>query len=320
MIRHNPIRSVGSGVLLLGLAVMCSCRPESTPTTSGPTTRSTPKPLRIFVSIPPQRYFVTRVGGNRVDVSVLLPPGQSPATYEPTPKQMVRLADAQVFFQIGVPFERQVVAKLGAALEDLNIVDTNEEIELREMTATCDHDHDENAGHHQHNGGQDPHVWMNPRLVKLQAQTVCRELCRLDPLHREEYVQGLRSLEANLDDLDTRIAADLAPFRGREFYVFHPAFGYFAEAYGLEQVAIEAGGKQPTAKQLVALTDRAGVAGARLIFVQPQFDRRNAETVARQIGGAVVPMDPLAEDYIDNMRDIASKIKMAMLSPPRGEP
>ena len=237
------------------------------------------------MSIPPQKCFVEKVGGERVHVSVLLAPGQSPHTYEPTPKQIVSLSKARVYFRIGVPFEKQVVAKIGEAIKGFNIVDTcqgirqramtAEEIaaEIHEATSTGHHDEEghsrdnDHKSHHHDEGELDPHVWMNPRLVKIQAGNIRDELIRLDPDHRNEYELNCRAFEKELDLLDARIMASLASLHGREFFVFHPGFGYFADAYGLKQVAVETGGKQPTAKQLGELIERARRAGVKLIFV-----------------------------------------------------
>jgi zinc transport system substrate-binding protein len=259
---------------------------------------------------------VERVGGKYVDVSVLLSPGQSPATYEPTAKQMVKLARSRAYFRIGVPFEEQVVGKLAATIKDPQMVDLREGIELRPEDVHCSHTHEgattPNSDHHHHHAEHDPHVWMNPRLVKILAETICAALCRLDPEHRDDYEANRDSFSAELDRVDAEISAALTPLRGKEFYVFHPAFGYFADAYGLKQVAIEAGGRQPTAKLLTALIERAKGAGVRLIIVQPQFDTRNAETVAKHIGGAVVPLDPLTEDYVANLLHVASTLKKVL--------
>jgi len=298
------------GALLLAMVVLSSCRRDTA------STQSAAGALCVFVSIPPQRYFVERVGGEYVTVSVLLRPGQSPHTYDPTPKQMVELASAQIFFRIGVPFEKQVITKVAATLKDLRIVDTREGIDAV-IADTADHaDHgvapDSDHEHHGRHNEPDPHIWMNPRLVKRQARTICRELCLLAPTHREAFERNCAAFEAELDRVDARIAEALAPLRGREFYVFHPAFGYFAEAYDLKQVAVEVGGKQPTAKQLQELIAQARIAGVKLIFVQPQFTKRGAEAVALAIGGAVVPLDPLAENYIENLLDVASKVEMAL--------
>ncbi len=308
-----------SSAVWVGVFVSCSaCTP------AGDNAAQSSRRLRVFVSIPPQKYFLERIGGEHVDVSVLVPPGQSPHTYEPTSKQMVDLSAARAYFRIGLPFEERVVRKLGAVLEHLNILDTNEGIQLRSMRNVTDHADHSHHGHGEgcHHGEDelDPHVWMNPRLVKLQARTICRELSRLAPACREAFEGNLRSFETDLDRVDAKIAAALAPLRGRAFYVFHPSFGYFAEAYGLRQVAVEASGKEPTAKQLGALIAQAREDGVRLIFVQPQFATSSAEAIAEHIGGAVIPMDPLAEGYIDNLLDVAGKIEAALRGSAEGGP
>jgi zinc transport system substrate-binding protein len=302
-------------ILLVPIGALCSCRQD----TRAASTQSASAPLSVYVSIPPQKHFVERIGGPHVRVSVLLPPGQSPATYEPTPKEVVSLARASVYFRIGVPFEKHLVDKIAAAMKGLNVVDTRKGIELRTGHACCDHSHEHADGHHHHHE-QDPHTWMNPRLAKVQADTIHKALCEVDPAHRADYERNWRALAADLDKVDKRIAAALAPLRGKEFFVFHPAFGYFAEAYGLKQVAIETGGKQPSAKQLAALIEGAKKARVRLIFVQPQFDKRNAEVVAKEIGGAVVTLDPLAENYVDNLLHVASQIQVALGATPTKEP
>ncbi|MBN1341644.1 MAG: zinc ABC transporter substrate-binding protein [Phycisphaerae bacterium] len=304
-------RMVGLSAAIAPL-ILASC--DRTP----PSTRPTDATLAVYVSIPPQKYFVRRIGGDHVNVSVLLAPGQSPHTYEPTPKEMVRLSQARAFFRVGLPFEKHVVEKIAQAMKNLTIVDTRKGIEL---LAAAEHEHDDDAhpDHAHHHPEQDPHTWMNPRLAKVQADTIRDALCEIDPANAPTYRGNCSALLAELDAADAKIAKALAPLRGKEFYVFHPAFGYFAQAYGLKQVAIESGGKQPTAKQLTNLIDRAKAAGVKLIFVQPQFDRRNAETVAHAIGGAVVPLDPLAEDYVQNLLHVAATVQKTLSVDVKGE-
>jgi zinc transport system substrate-binding protein len=297
---------------LLMMLVIGSCRPAapaSRPAT--PAAEPSDRPIPVFVSIPPQKCFVERVGGEHVRVSVVLAPGQSPHTYEPTSKQLVHLGAARLYFTIGFPFEKQLAGKVASTFKDLKLVDTREGIDLRMMTED-EEEADEHGGEQHEHQLPDPHVWMSPRLVKVQARTICRALGRLDPSHGAEYEVNCRAFEADLDRVDAKIAAALAPLRGREFYVYHPAFGYFADAYGLKQVAVEQGGKQPTAKQLAALIAQAKTAGVRLVFVQPQYAKKNAETLAAEIGGAVVSLDTLAEDYVGNLLDVAEKIQKAL--------
>lgn len=274
---------------------------------------SEPKRIPAFVSILPQKYFVERVGGDRVDVSVLVGPGRSPATYEPTPRQMSDLAAAHVFFRIGVPFEKSLMPKIRSLQDDLVIVDLRKGIELRRLRSEHDHgDHEAEGDHSHESGAPDPHIWLDPVLVKTQAETIRNALSRIDPAHAEIYEKNLKAFQADLDRINARIAEVLAPLKGKTVFVFHPAYGYFTDRYGLKQKAVETGGKEPSAKQLANLIDEAKRSNVKVIFVQPQFDQQNAKTIAKAIGGAVVSLDPLASDYLENLRGMASKIEEAL--------
>lgn len=257
--------------------------------------------VRAFVSVPPQAYFVERVGGPHVEVEALVAPGQSPHTFEPAPRQMAKLSEAQVYFGIGVPFEKTLLEKIEGAFKRLRVVDTRAGAQLRAMTAP-----------HEHGGEPDPHLWLNPRLVKIMAADICASLKDLDPAHARDYEANLRAFLEDLDELDSRIAAALTPLAGREFFVYHGAFSYFAHAYGLKQVAVQIGGKEPGAKRLAALIERAKKGNVRVIFVQPQFSTASAEAVAGAIGAKVVAIDPLAKDYLKNLEETARKITEAL--------
>ena len=134
-------------------------------------------------------------------------------------------------------------------------------------------------------------------------------LVRLDPEGREIYGRGYGDLVEDLQSLDRRIARILEPVKGEPFFVFHPSFGYFAEDYGLQQIAVETGGAEPSARQLARLIEEARERGVRVIFVQPQFSQKSAETIASEIGGAVVPIDPLARDYVENLGKMARAVE-----------
>lgn len=251
----------------------------------------TGQPLRVIVSIPPQTYFVERIGGIHVTISVLVKPGQSPATYELTAKQMAGLAEADVFFRIGVPFEERLVGKLESTLKDLNVVDTRQGIHLRSIDGAHHH------GHGHALSGSDPHIWLNPALVAIQAETIARELIRLDSAHARDYLANLESFEADLDSLDQRIRELLRPFAGERFYIFHASYGYFADAYGLSEMPIEISGKEPSPKQLSEIVDQARADCVRTVFVQKEFSSTAAAALAEALGGAVVTVEPLAQDY-----------------------
>lgn len=265
--------------------------------------------LRATVSILPQSYFVKRLAGERVAVNVLVGPGASPATYQPTPRQVAALEQSAVYFRIGVPFENALVPKLQAALPALNIVDTRLGITLRVMDEADGHS--EAADMHGGHGMKDPHVWLDPLLVKVQARTICDELKRLDAANALEYERNLAAFHADLDALHERLEALLAPYRGREFYVYHPAFGYFAGRYGLKQTAVEVGGKEPSARHLERLTSHARGAGVRVIFVQREFPVRPAAELARATGAALETLETLAEDYLSSMETLASRLAAA---------
>jgi len=314
--------------------------------TGRPATPGPPSRLPVFVTILPQAYFVERIGGRHVDVSVLVGAGQSPHSYEPTPRQMARLNGARAYFRIGVPVERAVLGKIGASHRKIEIVATQQGVpyrypdgeghdhggsggtprEAKKKTGAPVHEEGQSTGRsgdaagkqraspHPAEGRQapDPHIWLDPRLVKIQAQNIHDALCRLDPDHRQEYGANLQAFQADLDRVDARIARALAPLKGKKLYVYHPAFGYFAAAYGLIQTPVERGGREPSARQLASLITAARRESVKVIFVQAQFPAKSAAAVARAIGGAVVPIDPLARDYLDNLNRIATAVEQGL--------
>jgi len=265
------------------------------------------KAVRAFVSILPLAWFVERVGGKRIQVEVLVRPGASPQSYMPTAKQMVELGHARVFFRIGVPFEEGFLPKLASVNPDLMVEDLRRGIEMLPMKE--DHGH---AGDVHGNEGLDPHVWLDPVRAVTIARNVCSALVKIDPGHRSEYETNLEAVEKDLGVLHGKIERILEPVRGKDLFVYHPAFGYFADRYGLRQTAVETGGKEPGPRALAALIDRAREAGAGVIFVQSQFSRKSAEAVGKTVGSAVVPIDPLARDYLANLEGMALAIERGL--------
>jgi len=271
--------------------------------------------VKVFVSILPQKTFVERIGGDRVDVSVLLSPGESPATYRPKPSLMRKLASSDIFFRIGLPFESHLMPKIKSMAGHLEVVDTRKGVSLLAMGEDHHHDdghHDEkeHSAHSNDSGheGMDPHIWLDPMRVITQAATMRDALISLDPDGRDVYAAGFDDLVKELTALHQHIAAALAPLEGDTLYVFHPAYGYFADAYGLVQKAVEVDGKSPKGRALAQFIGQARAEDVRVIFVQPQFDRHAAEKVAAAVGGAVVPLDPLALDYFENLRHMADTV------------
>ncbi|MBS3764620.1 MAG: zinc ABC transporter substrate-binding protein [Planctomycetes bacterium] len=274
--------------------------------------------IRVLVNIAPQAYFVEQIGGKYVEVDALVGKGESPHTFQPTPKQVISLGKAEIYFRSNMPFEERLLSKIRGGTSDLRVVNITRD------TETSD-DHNEEVEHHEHgteheehghsHGGHmegDPHVWLSPPKIKHQARRIAHALTGVDPGHKAAYKENLEGFLEKVDRLHTDLKEKLAPYKGRAFYVFHPAFHHFAEAYGLEQKAVQAGGHTPSAKQLRALIQQARADNVRAIFVQPQFDKRSANRIAEAIGGSCVTIDPLKKNVLDNLREIADKVTSAL--------
>lgn len=237
-------------------------------------------PLEVVVSIPPQEWLVKQIGDESVEIEVLVAPGESPATYSPTDAQVTRLMTSQIYFRIGVPFEKGLWFDAVRQMGRFTMVDLREGIETR---------------------GGDPHIWLAPELLAIQAHTVAEALAQHDPNRRAFYEGRLDLFRSRMEALDQQIEGNLASFKGRPFFVFHPSWGYFAEAYGLRQVAIEIDGREPSDKQLTRLQAEAREYDITTIFVQPQIHDRSARAFAESIGGGLEILDPLAADVAANL-------------------
>ncbi len=280
------LRGVLAGLVLVAV-MLAGCGQHATP--------AAPAALHVTVSILPQRYFVERVGGEYVAVNVMVEPGASPATYEPRPEQLRALSVADVYFSIGVLFENAWLERFVSVNENLLVVDTTQGIERLGEPET-----------------PDPHIWLSPALVKVQSQTIYETLAQLDPAHQGAYRENLESFLADIDTLDADIRETLTGVDNRKFMVFHPSWGYFARDYGLEQLPVEVGGQEPSAAELAALVAGAKQEGIKVIFAQPEFSTRSAETLAQEIGGEVLLISPLAPDWLDNLRRVAGAFAKAM--------
>jgi zinc transport system substrate-binding protein len=265
------------------------------------------EPLSIFVSVLPQKHFVERIAGDHARVQVLVGPGESPATFEPRPKQMAGLARADLFYRIGVPFEDVWMERILANSPELAVLDAREGIELREMEPAGGHHHDYDHAHSEENG-QDPHVWLNPALVREMGRRLRDRLSLMAPQHGDQFAGNFRRFESELLQLEEEIRGRLSGLSSRKFMVFHPSWGYFADAFDLRQIPIESEGKEPGARTLQRLVAQARSEGVRAVFVQRQFSQDQARALAKAIGASVVSIDPLAEDYIPNLRRVAEAI------------
>ena len=287
------------------------------------------KEIVVFVTIPPMAGLVEQVGGPLVRVSVLAEKGQDPHTFEATPRQIAMLGKADLYFTVGLPLEKRLQEKIQSTNPNLLVVDTTEGIEKRDPTGRHQDEQGASAGPAQlpaanpsaksaapsPRGEPDPHVWLSPPLLQAQSRRIAEALAKADPAHARDYARNQRALCGKLDFLDARIKKRLEPYRGRAFYVYHPAFGYFADRYGLRQEVVEVDGKSPAPRQLADYIRRAKADGVKTVFIQPQFDPKNAAAIAQSIGGKVETLDDLARDVVANLEDIAAKIEAAFQNP-----
>lgn len=280
----------------------------------------------VFVSIVPQKYFVQQISKDLIDVEVMVQPGASPATYEPKPSQMAKLSSCAAYFAIGVPFENAWLGKISAVNPRMNVVHTDKDIEKIAM-ARHHHEEEANSEHHEegYHGNEssvhdtnpgdqailDPHIWLSPILVKKQAEIMLETLTAILPDHADVFAANYREFIEEIETLDDSLKTTFQGMEGKRFMVFHPSWGYFAKEYGLEQIPIEIEGKSPKPSQLGKLIQHAKENDIQVIFVQPQFSQKNAEVVAREIRGEVVFADPLAEDWLNNLKEVGEKFKSA---------
>lgn len=268
-----------------------------------------PDPLSVFTSILPQKFFVEQIGGDLVKVEVLVGPGMSPHTYEPLPQQMSSLSRARLFFAIGVPFEQVLRQKLVSICPNLKIIETDRGIERRVMQAYEESDghlHSEDCNHSA--GTSDPHIWLDPELAMIQGKNIAAALKEALPEHAAVIDARLAEFSTKMRKLVAELTLVLEPVKGETMLVFHPAFGYYADRFGLKQKAIEIEGKEPAPRQLVNLIRYCKAQNIHIVFVQKQFPVAAAETVARSINGSVIIIDPLSENYADNLRALGASL------------
>ncbi|MFH1790029.1 MAG: zinc ABC transporter substrate-binding protein [bacterium] len=263
--------------------------------------------IKIITSILPQVDFVSRIGGDKVQVSEMIPPGFSPTSYDPSPAQLKKLQEAQLYIKIGyIPFENAQMNRLALINDKMVIVDSSKGVKLLNITA-----HSHGTSEDPSNGeetGIDPHIWLSPKQVKIQAKNIYEAFIAFKPEFSKEFTINYENFLNDLDELDGELERAFLPIQGKTILVFHPAFGYLADAYGFYQEAIEIEGKDPSPAQLKEIIDEAKKDGINVIFVQAQFNDKSAKTIASEINGVVVRLDPLAPNYFDNMKKMADTI------------
>lgn len=279
-------------------------------------TQETPEPevrdMKVAVAIVPLESFVDEVGGSLVDVVVMIPPGASPANYQPNPQQMVDLSDSSIYFSLGVPAENaSILPKLGDMNGDIKLVSLDE-IVMEEYPALVidDHDHGDDVGHEEDE--VDPHIWLSPRRAILMVENIRNTLIEADGENQEIYTDNASSYIDKLKNLDQRLQAAFVKLDKKSFIIYHPSYGYFADDYGLEMVTVEENGKEATVDRLKDIIDFARDKDIRVIFYQEEFDSSQAATIAREIDGIAVEVSPLSYDYIEAMEDILEKLESVL--------
>lgn len=293
------LKNLLASITLLLFILVSGCQPASVLPT---------EKLILTVSIVPQKYFVERLGGDYVQVNVMVHPGQSPENYEPTPSQMVSISKSAAYVLIGAPFEKVWVDKLKTANPELLFFDSSQGIKRIAMIA---HQHDQNGelqADPQSSEELDPHIWTSPATVKIQVKNIADLMKELDPTHAVVYQQNLDSFLADIDQLDQEIQTLLAPVTQRQFMVYHPTWGYFADQYDFTQIAIEIDGTEPSAQELAGIIDEAILDQVKVIIVQPEFSQQSAEAIAREIGGRVVAISALDYDWFSALRTLATTL------------
>jgi len=283
------------------------------------------KPL-VYVPVEPYQWLFERIGGDHIEVAAIVEKGEDCHDYSPSPRKLARIAKANLLFSGDLGFEGNFFVKVGDGIDAPKELSLLEGLELLEGSCAECHDHNhaheeheheaeetakKEEDHHDHDHGElkDPHVWLSPALLKKQADTVAKILKDFTPAEANGDIKdNVKQLHADLDAVDKDLRKALAPHKGKTFYVYHGAFAYFADAYGLEQKAIEVSGRNPTPKQLASIAKQAKEDRVDIIFVQPQFDQSSAESLAETIGGTVKELDPLEKDVLANLRAIGDVI------------
>ena len=279
-------------IYILTLFILSAC---------GNTTQKSEKSI-LTVTLEPLRYFTEAIAGDNYEVVSMVPKGSSPESYDPTPQQLVNLSKSQAYFRIGyIGFEQAWMKKLEANCPNMKVFDTSKGIDLIRDKG---HWH----GDHFHEGGVEPHVWNSTQNALIIADNIYQALCELDSTHQEDYQKRLDVLKQTIQQTDTNVRT-LLENADSTFLIYHPALSYFARDYGLKQVSIEEGGKEPSPAQLKALIETCRNENVHTIFVQQEFDQRNAQLIANELGVNIVSINPLSYDWVKEMIRIAEALK-----------
>jgi zinc transport system substrate-binding protein len=259
--------------------------------------------LIVYATISPQKEMIESIGGDKVNVNIIVPQGSDPHTADLKPNQLTELSKAKIYVMVGsgIEFEVKSMEKIRDLNKNMLVVNSSKGIDLIEMT---EHDHEDEI-----EGGKDPHIWTSLRNGKVMVQNIYEGLVAVDPANKEYYLKNRDEYLGKLDEADNYIMKELEGLENRSFMIFHPSWGYFAKDYNLTQIPIEIEGKEPTLQSLANTIEEAKKENIKTIFISPGFSSKAADIIMREIGGKTEVIDPLAGNYIDNLKITANKIR-----------
>lgn len=294
MFKNNKSLLLFSIIILVILMFGCSTDKKSNGL-------NTENKINVAVSIVPQETFVRAVAGDKVDVITMIPPGMSPENFAPSPDIMEKFSKAKIYFTIGVPSEKVSILP--------KISDFNSEVKIVKMEDEVSKVYDERKFE---SGERDPHIWLSPKRAKIMVKTIADELSEMDPSNKCFYEGNAEKYISELDKVDVEIRNSLSSLKKKTFICYHPAFGYFADDYGLKMVALESEGKEATIEDFQSVIDMAKKENIKVIFYQAEVDSRQSKILASEIGGKVEMIEPLSSDYLNNLKKMSNAFKNAM--------
>lgn len=264
--------------------------------------------ISVIVTVPPQAEFAEKIGGNKVKVTVMVPPGANPHTYEPLPQQLKEISNAKIYAQIGsgIEFENIWMEKISSINKNMEVVNCSNGITFIPNSETDS----EHSGELENQ--YDTHVWVSPKNAKIMVENIYKSLVQVDPANKDYYTINKDKYLTELDDADKKINESLSGNKNRIILVYHPSWGYFCRDYGLTQIAIEKNGKEPSPQEIAELIDMAKKDNIKIIFISPQFSRKSADMIASEIGGQVINIDDMDKNYIYNLNNVAESFKKAL--------
>ncbi len=257
----------------------------------------------VSVSILPQKFVIDYLTNEQLPVNVMIPKGSSPATYSPTPRQIQLLENSKVYIKIGhIGFEQSWTDRIMEIFPSIQIYDSSLGIELIS-------EEDFHHGDHVHKGGIDPHIWTSPKTMKTVVENTKGILIKEFPELKEQIEENAYKLSNEIARLDSLYFNDMANLERKSFYIYHPAYTYLARDYGIEQISIETEGKEPSVKWIQSIVEKAKKENIKAIFIQEEFDRKNAELIAKEINIDIVQVNPLAYNWLEEMEGTLNKFK-----------